>query len=350
MNSTWEQKVEVARAKRMARAREFAARRGMSRQAGEHFVAAVDAEPGLNLSLIDQFPPRMREAAAAILPRAAHGPDHEPAARDHLATATRMASTGRHREAARWLAEAGREVARADERRMRAEELRADERAQAARSVKRPRQAAPGDPCGPSGDHLARYLRAEQCGAITRDSLTEVIASLDVIAPQVTIRPPGDKRHAPLTPRRRIRFSVRGSTRGCAALASRRRPRRCSPGASNTPSQRSARPTAAVTRQPTTPASGAGAGDRSMTARHPSSGGHPARTPVDLGDAPRSPYAAHRAVPPTRDHRQSRGRPGRSDMSDTIHRMVTERMIGALERDTVPWQNPGTSRMGGPRR
>ena len=34
VNSIWEQKIELARAKRLARAREFAARRGMSRQAG----------------------------------------------------------------------------------------------------------------------------------------------------------------------------------------------------------------------------------------------------------------------------------------------------------------------------
>jgi hypothetical protein len=164
----------------------------MSRQAGEGLAAAVDAEPGLNLSLVDQFPPGMREAVAAILPGAAHGPDQEePAARDHLATAARMASGGRHHEAARWLAEAGREVARGAERRMRAEERRADERAQAARSVECPCHAGRGYPCGPSGDHLARYLRAEQRGAITRDSLKEVIASLDVIAPQVTIRPLG---------------------------------------------------------------------------------------------------------------------------------------------------------------
>jgi phytoene dehydrogenase-like protein len=73
VNSIWEQKVEVARAKRLARAREFAAQRGLSRQAGEHLAAAVDAEPGLNLSLVDQFPPGMREAVAAILPRAAYG-------------------------------------------------------------------------------------------------------------------------------------------------------------------------------------------------------------------------------------------------------------------------------------
>jgi hypothetical protein len=193
MNTRWKQKIEVARAKRLARAREFAAQRGLSRQAGEHLAAAVDAEPGLNLSLVDQFPPGMREAVAAILPRAAYGPDQEPAARDHLGTAARMASGGRHHEAARWLAEAGREVARADERRMRAGELRAVERAQAARSVECPCQAGRGDPCGPSGDHLARYLRAEQRGAITRESLKEVIAGLDVIAPQVTIRPLGEQ-------------------------------------------------------------------------------------------------------------------------------------------------------------
>jgi plasmid maintenance system antidote protein VapI len=193
VNATWEQKIESARAKRLALAREFAAQRGMSRRAGEHLAAAVDAEPGLNLSLIDQFRSGMREAAAAILPRGAHGPEHEPAARDHLATAARMASRGRHQEAAHWLAEAGREITRADERRMRAEQLRAVERAQAARSIECPCRAGRGVPCGPSGDHLARYLRAEQRGVITRGSLKEVIAGLDVIAPHVMIQPPRER-------------------------------------------------------------------------------------------------------------------------------------------------------------
>jgi hypothetical protein len=48
-------------------------------------------------------------------------------------------------------------------------------------------------PCGPYGDHLARYLRAAQSGAITRQSLTGVIAGLDVIAPHVLIQPPAER-------------------------------------------------------------------------------------------------------------------------------------------------------------
>jgi hypothetical protein len=48
-------------------------------------------------------------------------------------------------------------------------------------------------PCSPPGDHLARYLRAEQSGAIARESLKEVIAGLDVIAPQVLIQPPRER-------------------------------------------------------------------------------------------------------------------------------------------------------------
>jgi len=48
-----------------------------------------------------------------------------------------------------------------------------------------------GHPCSPSGDHLARYLRAEQRAAISRSTLTRVIAGLDVIAQDVLIRPPG---------------------------------------------------------------------------------------------------------------------------------------------------------------
>jgi hypothetical protein len=104
-----------------------------------------------------------------------------------------MASRGRHQEAAHWLAEARREPTRADGHRMRAAELRAVERAQAARSVECPCQAGRGVPCGPAGDHLARYLRAEQRGAISRESLKEVIAGLDVIAPQMMIQPPGEQ-------------------------------------------------------------------------------------------------------------------------------------------------------------
>jgi plasmid maintenance system antidote protein VapI len=126
----WEQKIELARAKRLARARQFAAQRRLSRQAGEQ-LAAVDAEPS-------------------------------------------------------------RDISRGGERRMRAEQRRAVARAQAARSVECPCQAERGVPCGPAGDHLARYLRAEQHGAITREALKEVIAGLDVIAPNVTIQPAGE--------------------------------------------------------------------------------------------------------------------------------------------------------------
>jgi hypothetical protein len=67
----------------------------------------------------------------------------------------------------------------------------ADQRVQAARSVTCPCHAQPRQPCTQSGDHLARYLHAEQSGAITRQSLTEVIAGLDVIAPHVLIQQPG---------------------------------------------------------------------------------------------------------------------------------------------------------------
>ena len=69
----------------------------------------------------------------------------------------------------------------------------ADQRVQAARSVSCACQAQPGQPCTPAGDHLARYLHAEQSGAITRQSLTQVIAGLDVIAPHVLIQQPGDQ-------------------------------------------------------------------------------------------------------------------------------------------------------------
>lgn len=48
----------------------------------------------------------------------------------------------------------------------------------------------PGRPCTVSGpgDHLARYLRAERRGLITRAELAAVVASLDVIARSVIIR------------------------------------------------------------------------------------------------------------------------------------------------------------------
>ncbi len=70
---------------------------------------------------------------------------------------------------------------------------RADPHAQAARSVDCECQARAGTPCGPSGDHLARYLRATQGGALTKDSLKDVIAGLDVIAPRALIQPPGER-------------------------------------------------------------------------------------------------------------------------------------------------------------
>jgi hypothetical protein len=66
------------------------------------------------------------------------------------------------------------------------------ELAHAVRSVACACTAGPGVPCSLSGDHLARYLRAEQRDAISRGTLTRVIAGLDVIAPDVLIRPPGD--------------------------------------------------------------------------------------------------------------------------------------------------------------
>jgi hypothetical protein len=70
---------------------------------------------------------------------------------------------------------------------------RADEHAQAARSVDCECQARAGAPCGPAGDHLARYLRAHHSGALTKDSLKDVIAELDVIAPRAFIQPPSER-------------------------------------------------------------------------------------------------------------------------------------------------------------
>ncbi|HEV8275682.1 MAG TPA: hypothetical protein VGQ26_08295 [Streptosporangiaceae bacterium] len=70
---------------------------------------------------------------------------------------------------------------------------RADQHAQAARSVDCECPARAGTRCGPSGDHLARYLRATQSGALTKDSLKDVIAGLDVIAPRALIQPSGER-------------------------------------------------------------------------------------------------------------------------------------------------------------
>jgi hypothetical protein len=70
---------------------------------------------------------------------------------------------------------------------------RADEHAQAARSVDCECQAPSGAPCGPAGDHLARYLRAHHVGALTKDSLKDVITELDVIAPRALIKPPDER-------------------------------------------------------------------------------------------------------------------------------------------------------------
>jgi hypothetical protein len=49
----------------------------------------------------------------------------------------------------------------------------------------------PGRPCTftrPSGDHLARYQRAERRGLIGREDLAAVVAGLEVIAAHVIIR------------------------------------------------------------------------------------------------------------------------------------------------------------------
>jgi hypothetical protein len=121
--------------------------------------------------------------------------DNEPDQTGRLARAREPSAgpPGRDGKTAHRAAEAAPDLTHADPRQADAATRRADERAQAARSVDCPCQARPGVPCGPSGDHLARYLRAEQSGAITRESLKEAIAGLDVIAPQVLIQPPGER-------------------------------------------------------------------------------------------------------------------------------------------------------------
>ena len=46
----------------------------------------------------------------------------------------------------------------------------------------------PGLPCTGSGDHLARYQRAERRGLIGREDLAAVVAGLEVIAPHIIVR------------------------------------------------------------------------------------------------------------------------------------------------------------------
>ena len=120
MSTTQEARIEAARQQRVGAAREYAKSRGLSRQAGEGLARARELEPDLNLTVLDHFPMPMAEAAAAIMPRVADGPDHEPQARRHLAMAARMARTGRDRDAAHWLAEAGQCITRAGDRRAQA--------------------------------------------------------------------------------------------------------------------------------------------------------------------------------------------------------------------------------------
>lgn len=53
----------------------------------------------------------------------------------------------------------------------------------------------PGGPCtvsGPAGDHLARYMRAERRGLISRAELAGVVRQLSAIAPSVLVLDPGE--------------------------------------------------------------------------------------------------------------------------------------------------------------
>ena len=49
----------------------------------------------------------------------------------------------------------------------------------------------PGRPCtitGPAGDHLARWLAAEQRGVISRQALADAVGGLEVIVAHVIVR------------------------------------------------------------------------------------------------------------------------------------------------------------------
>jgi hypothetical protein len=48
-------------------------------------------------------------------------------------------------------------------------------------------QDQPDVPCTPAGDHLARWLRAERRGLVTRAELAAVVGALEVIAGHVVI-------------------------------------------------------------------------------------------------------------------------------------------------------------------
>ena len=61
------------------------------------------------------------------------------------------------------------------------------------RSVACPCGARMTQPCTHRGDHLARYLRADRAGLISRDQLTTVLATLTVLAPHVIIPAAGSE-------------------------------------------------------------------------------------------------------------------------------------------------------------
>jgi len=46
----------------------------------------------------------------------------------------------------------------------------------------------PAEPCTPDGDHLARWLRAERRGVVTRAELAAAVGGLEVIAAHAIIR------------------------------------------------------------------------------------------------------------------------------------------------------------------
>jgi hypothetical protein len=114
---TWDERIQQARQDRLAYARRFAADRGLTPEAGDALARALDSEPSMDLRVLDDLGSRaLIEAAAYVLPRAAHGPEHERGAREHLMTAARMGAQGRHTDAAHFLAEAG-QITWGDDRR-----------------------------------------------------------------------------------------------------------------------------------------------------------------------------------------------------------------------------------------
>jgi len=187
--TTHEDHGQAARQDRMAYARKFARDHGLTPQAGDALAQALDLEHGMDLRVLEDLgSPELIEAAAYLMPRAAHGPDHERGAREHLMTACRMGAQGRD-HAARHLAEAGREITQADDRRTEAQARR--ERASRAEQAV-PEQQSAADPIATA--YLAALASQDSvrvneiAGAVTADQILRAQFDHGLSADQVEAR------------------------------------------------------------------------------------------------------------------------------------------------------------------